>query len=228
MHPSAPDPALGPPALGAPALGKSTADATEAAVASEKTKPQPAENSGLKLLLDLVPLAIFFVAFRFLGLVPATALLVVATLLSVLASKVLLGKVSPMLIVSAVLVTVFGGLTIALDDPRFIKMKPTIVNLLFAGVLSFGLLTGRNFLKFVLGEALHLTTAGWHQLTLRWIGLFVSMALLNEYVWRTWNTPETEHVWVNFKFPGMLLLTIAFTAAQLPLMRRHADARKDI
>jgi intracellular septation protein len=211
-----------------PAVGKASSDAAGSASETTKSVAQPAENSGLKLLLDLVPLAIFFVSFRFLGLVPATALLVLATLLSVVASRILLGKVSPMLIVSAVLVTVFGGLTIALDDPRFIKMKPTIVNVLFAGVLGFGLLSGRNFLKFVLGEALHLTATGWRQLTLRWIGLFIAMALLNEFVWRTWNTPETEHVWVNFKFPGMLLLTIAFTAAQVPLMRRHADARKEV
>jgi intracellular septation protein len=180
------------------------------------------DKAGLKLLIDLVPLAIFFVAFRFLGLIPATAVLVVATLISVVASKVLLGKVSPMLIVSAVLVTVFGGLTIGFNDPRFIKMKPTIVNLLFAGALGFGLVTGRNFLKLVLGEALHLTADGWRLLTYRWLGLFVGMAMLNEIVWRTWNTPETEYVWVNFKFPGMLVLTLVFTALQMPLLRRHA------
>jgi intracellular septation protein len=192
------------------------ADGTE-----DVAKPTPPadEKAGLKLIIDLAPLAVFFIAYRFVGMLPATAILVVATLLSVVAAKVLLGKVSPMLIVSAVLVTFFGGLTLALDDPRFIKIKPTIVNLLFAGLLAFGLVSGRNFLKFVLGEALHLTAVGWRQLTLRWIGLFTALAILNEIVWRT----QTESTWVNFKFPGMLVLTLVFTALQVPLIRRHAE-----
>ena len=185
--------------------------------APDQKKPGE-EKAGLKLIIDLAPLAVFFIAYRFMGMLPATAVLVGATLLSVVAAKVLLGKVSPMLIVSAVLVTFFGGLTLLLDDPRFIKMKPTIVNLLFAGVLGFGLVSGRNFLKYVLGEALHLTTEGWRQLTLRWIGLFVGLAVLNEIVWRT----QSEDTWVNFKFPGMLVLTMMFTALQVPLLRRHA------
>ncbi len=188
-----------------------------------KATPPGEEKAGLKLIIDLAPLAVFFIAYRFVGMLPATAILVGATLLSVVAAKVLLGKVSPMLIVSAVLVTVFGGLTLALDDPRFIKIKPTIVNLLFAGVLGFGLVSGRNFLKFVLGEALHLTATGWRQLTLRWIGLFTALAVLNEIVWRT----QSESTWVNFKFPGMLVLTLVFTALQVPLIRRHAERPAD-
>jgi intracellular septation protein len=182
--------------------------------------PPPApsdEKAGLKLLIDLVPLAVFFIAYRFTGLLTATAILVGCTLLSVVAAKVLLGKVSPMLIISAVLVTVFGGLTLGLDDPRFIKIKPTIVNLLFAAGLGFGLLTKRNLLHMMLGDALQLTAEGWRLLTLRWIGLFAALALLNELVWRT----QSEQTWVNFKFPGMLVLTIGFMALQAPLIRRH-------
>ena len=180
------------------------------------------ENAGLKLLIDLAPLVVFFGSYRFFGLYTATAVLIAATLLSVVAAKVLLGKISPMLVVTAVLVTVFGGLTIGLHDDRFIKLKPTVVNVLFAAALGFGLVTGRNFLKLLLGEALHLTSQGWRILTQRWIGLFLALAILNEIVWRTYNTPETEHVWVNFKFPGMLVLTLIFGALQVPLMRRYA------
>jgi intracellular septation protein len=176
------------------------------------------DKAGLKLLIDLVPLAVFFIAYRFTGLLTATAILVGCTLLSVVAAKVLLGKVSPMLIVSAVLVTVFGGLTLGLDDPRFIKIKPTIVNLLFAGALGSGLLTKRNFMHMMMGEALQLTAEGWRLLTLRWIGLFVVLAALNEFVWRT----QSEQTWVNFKFPGLLVLTIGFMALQAPLIRRHS------
>ena len=119
------------------------------------------KKQGLKLLIDLVPLLVFFTAFRFLGIVPATAVLIVATLAAVIASKILLGRVDAMLIVTAVLVTVFGGLTYAFDDPRFIKMKPTVVNLLFAGALGFGLATGKHYLKSMLGEAFQLTSRGW-------------------------------------------------------------------
>ena len=181
------------------------------------------ENAGLKLLIDLAPLIVFFTAFRFLGLVQATVVLIAATLLSVVAAHFLLGKISPMLIVTAVLVTVFGGLTYFFDDPRFIKMKPTVVNLLFAGGLGWGLATGRTLLKTLLGEALQLTATGWRLLTMRWIGLFIGLAVLNEVVWRSFNTPETEHIWVNFKVFGILPLTIIFMALQVPLLRRHAD-----
>jgi intracellular septation protein len=197
--------------------GRSLSESKTTAPPAAGQEPTP-EKAGLKLLIDLVPLAIFFIAYRFLGIMAATAVLVVATLLSLVAAKVLLGKISPMLIVTAVLVTVFGGLTIGLNDPRFIKIKPTIVNLLFAGALGFGLLTERNLLKLVLGEAMHLTAEGWRLLTLRWIGLFVCLAALNEIVWRT----QSESVWVNFKFPGLLVLTLIFSGLQVPLVRRHS------
>ena len=180
------------------------------------------KKQGLKLLIDLVPLLVFFTAFRFLGIVPATAVLIVATLAAVIASKILLGRVDAMLIVTAVLVTVFGGLTYAFDDPRFIKMKPTVVNLLFAGALGFGLATGKLYLKSMLGEAFQLTSRGWTLLTLRWMAFFIVLAILNEIVWRHFNTPETEYVWVNFKVFGILGLTVVYLAVQAPLLRRHA------
>jgi intracellular septation protein len=201
------------PANGHPEPPK-TAAGQPAAPAADKAD----DKAGLKLLIDLVPLAVFFIAYRFTGLLTATAILVGCTLLSVVAAKVLLGKVSPMLIVSAVLVTVFGGLTLGLDDPRFIKIKPTIVNLLFAGALGFGVLTKRNLMHMMMGEALQLTAEGWRLLTLRWIGLFVVLAALNELVWRT----QSEQTWVNFKFPGLLILTIGFMALQAPLIKRHS------
>ena len=179
-------------------------------------------SQGLKLLIDLVPLLAFFTAFRFLGIVEATAVLIAATLAALIASKVLLGKIDAMLIVTAVLVTVFGGLTYFFGDPRFIKMKPTVVNILFASALGFGLLTGRMFLKSMLGEAFQLTDAGWRLLTLRWIAFFVVLAGLNEIVWRSYNTPETEYIWVNFKVFGILVLTLVYFALQAPLLKRYA------
>ncbi len=189
-----------------------------ASASVDSSKPLGEDKPGVKLLIDLVPLAVFFIAYRLVGLFPATAILMVATLISVVAAKVLLGKVSPMLIVSAVLVTLFGGLTLAFDDARFIKMKPTLVNILFAAALGFGAITRRNLLQYVLGEAIQLTSDGWRQLTLRWIGLFLVLAALNELVWRT----QSEQTWVNFKFPGMVILTAGFMALQMPLLRRCA------
>ena len=194
--------------------------------APPKVEPGAAElpeKAGLKLLIELTPLAVWLVVFKMVGLIPATGVLVVATLLSLVASYFLLGKVSPMLQVTAVLVTVFGGLTVAFNEPRFIKIKPTIVNLLFAGGLGFGLATGRNFLKKMLGEALQLTPVGWRLLTIRWIGLFVVMAVLNEIVWRATNTPELEYLWGYFKFPGLILLPVIFTVLNMPLLRQHAE-----
>lgn len=189
---------------------------------ASNARPPRKEQPGLKLLIDLVPLLVFFTAFRFLGIVQATAVLIVATLAAVVASKLLLGKIDTMLIVTAVLVTVFGGLTYFFDDPRFIKMKPTVVNLLFAGTLGFGLLQGKLFLRSMLGEAFQLTERGWRLLTLRWMFFFACLAVVNEIVWRRFNTPETEYIWVNFKVFGILGLTLVYLALQAPLLRRHA------
>ena len=118
---------------------------------------QPAEASPVKLAIDLGPLLIFFAAYATLGIYWATAALMGATLLALLASHFLLGKIAPMLLITTVVVWVFGGLTFALNDPRFIKIKPTVVNLAFAAALGTGLMTGRPFMKQLLGEAMRLT-----------------------------------------------------------------------
>ena len=133
------------------------------------------------------------------------------------ASKLLLGRVSPVIIATAVLVVVFGGLTFWFGDAHFIKMKPTIINLLFAGVLLGGLLTGRPLLKLMFGEAFNLTEEGWRKLTLRWMLFFVVMAVVNEIVWR--NSPRPT--WVNFKVFGILPLTLVFAMSQIGLIKRY-------
>jgi intracellular septation protein len=185
------------------------------------TDAPPAQPSGLKLLIELLPLVVFFAAYAKYGLKPATGVLMAATLLSVIAAQIFLRHVSSMLWVTAALVCLFGTLTFVLDDPSFIKMKPTAVNILFAAVLGFGLATGRFFLKHVLGEALHLTDEGWSKLTWRWIGFFIVMALANEFIWRT----MSESAWVNFKVFGILPLTIAFTVAQVRLIKKYASTK---
>lgn len=181
---------------------------------------QPAQadpGQGAKLLIELGPLLVFFATYYMFGIYPATAVLMISTVASLVASKVVLGKIAPMPIVTAVIVCLFGALTFWLNDPSFIKMKPTIVNLLFAGVLAGGLALGKPLIKYMFGEQLQLTDTGWHQLTIRWIVFFLCMAALNEFVWRTYS----EAVWVNFKVFGLLPISIVFAIAQVGLIKRH-------
>ncbi len=188
---------------------------------SEEAKPAAAEpNPLLKLLIDLGPLVAFFAAYAKAGIYWATGVLMAATVIALIASRTMLGRFSATPVVTAVLVVVFGGLTFWLEDPRFIMMKPTIINLFFAGALGFGLLTGRPLLKIIMGEALQLTAEGWHKLTIRWIVFFIALAALNEVVWRNFS----EAAWVSFKAWVILPLTLVFAVAQIGLIRRHAVA----
>lgn len=172
---------------------------------------------GLKLAIDLAPLLVFFATYLSLGIFWATGALMVATVVSLIASQRLLGRVSPTLIATAALVLGFGALTLFFNDPRFIQVKPTIINLLFAVVLLGGLLLKRPVLQTMLGEALRLTDAGWRKLTIRWAGFFLAMAMLNEIVWRNFS----ETAWASFKVFGILPLTLAFAVLQVGLMKRH-------
>jgi intracellular septation protein len=186
---------------------------------SDDAKPSAGAepNPLLKLLIDLGPLIAFFAAYAKAGIYWATGVLMAATVIALIASRTMLGRFSPTPVITAVLVVVFGGLTFWLEDPRFIMMKPTIINLFFAGALAFGLMTGRPLLKLIMGEALKLTGEGWHKLTMRWIAFFVALAVLNEAVWR--NFPEST--WVGFKAWVILPLTLVFAVAQIGLIRRH-------
>lgn len=182
-----------------------------------------------KALIDFGPLIAFFVTYYVAeryqpeaGIYWATGVLMGATIAALAASRLLLGRFSMPPLVTAVLVVMFGGLTIWLQDPSFVMMKPTIINLIFAGVLAFGFLTGRPLLKLLMGEALKLTDEGWHKLTLRWIGFFLAMALLNEIVWRNFSQPA----WVNFKVWAILPLTLLFALAQVGLIKRY-EAKAD-
>ena len=177
------------------------------------------EKQGLKLLIELGPLLIFFAVYAKFGIFAATGVLMAATLVSLIASKVFLGHVTVMPIVTAVIVTIFGGLTLWLQDATFIKMKPTIVNVLFASVLALGLVFKRPFLKLLFGEAFQLTNVGWTKLTVRWIGFFLFVAVLNELVWRNFS----ETTWVNFKVFGILPLTLVFAAAQMKLIQKFSN-----
>lgn len=185
--------------------------------------PEGEQAGGLKLLIELAPLIVFFFVYARYDMRTAAGALAVATVLSVVAAWFLLRKVSTMLWVTTAIAVAAATLTYVFDEPRFIKMKPTIVNLLFAGVLGVGLATGKPLLKLLLGESLKLRDEGWKRLTMRWVGFFLAMAALNEVVWRT----MSEAAWVNFKVFAILPLTIAFTLAQIPLMSRYAETQAE-
>jgi intracellular septation protein len=191
--------------------------------ATPASRPQ-AEHSPIKMLTDFGPLVAFLVAYiaaEWLqpeaGIYWATGVLMAATVAALAASRVLLGRYSLPALVTAALVVVLGGFTLWLQDSRFVKLKPTVANLLFAGVLGAGLMTGRNLLKLLMGEMLKLTDEGWHKLTIRWIGFFLAVAVLNEIVWRNFSEPT----WVTFKVLGILPLTLAFAVAQVGLIKRY-------
>ena len=119
--------------------------------------------------------------------------------------------------VGAGIILIFGGLTIYFDNDVFFKMKPTIINILFAVILYGGILINKPLLKYLLGAALKLEEAGWKILTQRWIGFFIALAVLNEIVWRT----QSTDVWVNFKVFGILPITFIFTMTQFPLIKKY-------
>ncbi len=171
-----------------------------------------------KLALDLGPLLIFFAANAIGGIYVATAVFMVAILAALALQKMLHGKVSALPIVTAGLVLFFGGLTLWLQNDTFIKVKPTVLYVVFAGVLAAGLATGRSLLPMLLGQMLTLDGEGWRALTLRWIGFFLAMAMLNEIVWRLFTTDT----WVAFKTFGVLPLTFAFALLQSSLIARHS------
>lgn len=187
-----------------------------------QTTPEHGKNDSvgrqlLKLALELGPLVVFFLTNSSAGIFTATKAFMVATVISLVASRLVFGRVAVMPLVTAVFVIVFGGLTIWLEDELFIKMKPTIVNSLFALILLGGLAFGQSLLRYVFGEVFNLTEEGWRQLTLRWGGFFVLLAILNEVMWRNFSTDT----WVAFKTFGIMPLTMIFAMAQLGIIKKH-------
>jgi intracellular septation protein len=192
----------------------------------------------LKLVLEMGPLALFFVAnarpklFEPLvapfapaslltgenaGLFTATLVLMVAVVAALIASFILTRRIPVVPLMTAVLVVAFGALTLYLHDATFIKMKPTILYVCFSAALFGGLALNRPMLPILFDTAMALTERGWRVLTLRWAAFFLVLAALNEIVWRT----QPTNVWVTFKFPGLFILVFLFTLAQVPLMLRY-------
>ena len=185
----------------------------------------------VKPLLEFGPVLAFFVAYLKMkgtsyslcgsdydGFILVTALFVPLLLLCTAILWKLTGKISPMQIMTALFVTVFGGLTVWLNDDRFIKMKPTLIYLIFAGLLGFGLLRGQSYLRLVMQDAMPMQAEGWMILTRRFTAVFFGLALLNEVIWRFFST-ET---WVYFKTFGLTAVLFGFFMSQAPLLAKYA------
>jgi intracellular septation protein len=175
------------------------------------------QHSWVKHLVDWGPLAAFFIAFKIGGIMQATVVLIVVTVVLTSLGYFLSRRIQPMPLVTLVIVCIFGGLTIWLQDETFIKMKPTIILTLFAAVLIGGLAIGKPPLQFLMGSALELDDAGWRKLTFRFALFFLVTAGLNEIIWRT----QSTDLWVDFKVFGILGLNLVFMMTQIPLIKRH-------
>jgi intracellular septation protein len=181
-----------------------------------QSKPQL--NPLLKLALDLGPLVLFFIANGRFGIFGATGVFMAATVVALAAGYALTRHVPVMPLVSAIVVLIFGGLTLYLQDETFIKIKPTIIYVLFGATLLGGQIMGKPLLAMVFDQMFHLNPEGWRKLTIRWAIFFFALAVLNEIVWRT----QTTDTWVAFKVFGFMPLTFIFAAAQYPLLQKYA------
>jgi intracellular septation protein len=170
-----------------------------------------------KLALDMGPLFIFFIAFEFAGIFFATGIFMIAALTSVALGWHFEKKLSPIPVLTAILVLIAGGLTLYLRNDVFIKMKPTGLYVIFGLTLLGGLRFNRLFRKYVFGEAFDLTEKGWRGLTLRWGLFFLALAAINEAVWRNTSTAT----WVSFKVWGITGLIFLFALAQTPFLLKH-------
>lgn len=203
---------------------------TSAAAAPAKEKATTL-GQGLKLAVEMGPIAIFMISYNIAHRVSpdqaifiATAIFIAATLLSIGIAWIKERRVPPMLAITAVIVVVFGGLTLYLHDPVFIKIKPTIINCLWAFAIFGGLAVRRNIWKLLFGVAFTLTDESWKALAIRWGLFFLFLAGLNEFIWRTYS----EAFWANFKFWGVLPITVLFALAQLPLLMKDPMYRASL
>jgi intracellular septation protein len=181
------------------------------------TKSPPRPGQLRKLLIELGPLIIFFVVYKQKDIFWATGAFMVAITVSLIVSWVLERRLPRMLVTSAVLVLIFGGLTIALHDGELIKIKMTVTYLLFAGILLVGLVRNRMALRWLMESSLRLTDTGWRRMTIAWIVFFCLLAILNEVI----RGVLSQDAWVNFKVFGVLALTVVFSICLAPLISGH-------
>jgi intracellular septation protein len=179
--------------------------------------PRKALNPMLKFALELGPLALFFIVYGRLGIFPATGVLMASVLVTLGVSYAMLRRIPIMPLVTAVIVVIFGSLTLIFHDETLIKIKPTALYILFGAALFVGLWLKKPLLKILFDGAIQVTEEGWRKLTWRWAFFFLALAILNEIVWRT----QTTDLWVKFKTFGFLPLTLLFAVSQAPLIMKY-------
>ena len=180
-------------------------------------------KSLLKFLTDFGPLLIFFYYYykNDNDLSAAILPLIITTIIAVMIVYLIEKKIPYVPLIGAILISFFGGMSLYLNNPIFLYIKPTIVNLIFASTLLLSkYFLNKNIIKIFLSKSLQLTELGWNKLNNRWAYFFIFLAIINEIIWRT-QAPEKEYIWVNFKVWGILPLTFIFTAIQLPLINKH-------
>lgn len=177
----------------------------------------------VRWFVDYSALASFLVAFFLTGrdMAQATWWLVAGSAVALVVGLAVERRIAPFPAIAGGAALLFGGLSLAFHDPRLLKIKPTVMNSLFGAALFGGMLLGKNPLKLVLGDAFEMPESAWKQLTTRYGLMFFALAAANEAVWRT--QPDT--VWVLFRFPGLMILTLIFTLSQAPLLMRYVRAQ---
>ena len=163
------------------------------------------------------PLILFFGVNYFYGIFAGTAVLVVGTIISLIISKVLYGSIPMLAAFGCIAVVLFGTLTLIFDNDFFIKIKPTVVSLIIAGVLMFGKIIGKNPLALVMKSSINLDNIGWNRLTWLWVFMFIVMAIANEIAWRNLTTDQ----WVSFKAFGIPVLSVIFGILSIPILKKH-------
>ena len=188
-----------------------------------------------KLILEMGPLIIFFVCYynapipenlkndleeaNLFKIIFATKIFVPSILVALFLGWIQTNKIAKMPLITAILVVVFGGLTIWLNNPVFIKMKPTLIYLIFSAILGYGLLKKKSYLKMLMGSAIPMNEEGWLILSKRFVGFFVLLAFTNEIIWRFFS----QDFWVNFKTFGLPILLIFFMALQFNLFNKYSN-----
>lgn len=174
-----------------------------------------------KFLCDYLPLVVFFVCYKFSksddALINATIYMVITTFVALIISYILTKKIAKIALFSGIILAIFGGLTVLLKDEIFIKLKPTIINLIFALILFYGYFAKKPFLSKLFGDQIKMKKEAWLVLSMRWACLFVFLAILNEIIWRNFSTD----FWVQFKVFGMTPISMVFTIAQIPYMMKQ-------
>ena len=182
----------------------------------------PVQKEGYKSLLEMGPLILFFVVNYFYGIFAGTAVLVVSTIISLIVSKLLYKSIPMLAAFGCVAVVLFGSLTLIFDNDLFIKIKPTVVSLIIAGILLLGKVMGKNPLALVMQSSITLEEEGWTKLTWLWVFMFIVMAIANEIAWRNLTTDQ----WVSFKAFGIPVLSVFFGLLSLPILKKYQIEKK--